>query len=64
MKTIGMIIPTTDNAFFSNLAHAAEQYLSEKGYILFVCDSGNDAEKEKTYLKTLSSLCEGILDVS
>ena len=64
MKIIGMILPTADNSFFSSLAHTAEQALAGKGYRLLVCDSGNDAEKEMGYLKTLSSLCEGILDVS
>lgn len=63
-KTIGMIIPTTDNSFFSSLAHNVEVSLSEKGYHLLLCDAHNDVAREKEYLKTLSSLCSGILDVS
>lgn len=63
-KTIGMIIPTTDNSFFSSLAHNVESILSDKGYSLLVCDSNNNSDGEKEYLRLLSSLCAGIIDVS
>ncbi|MBR4471851.1 MAG: substrate-binding domain-containing protein [Erysipelotrichaceae bacterium] len=63
-KTIGMIIPTTDNSFFSSLSHDCEGYLSDKGYTLLICDSDNNVDREKEYLNTLSSLCSGIIDVS
>ena len=64
MKMIGMIVPTADNTFFSNLAHYTEKAFSENGYQTLICDSGNDAKKEKEYLKTLEGICEGIIDVS
>ena len=63
-KIISMIIPTTDNSFFSSLSHFCEEYLNEKGYQLLICDSNNSVEREKEYLGTLSSICEGIIDVS
>ena len=63
-QTIAMIIPTTDNSFFSSLAHNVEVSLNEKGYQLFLCDAHNDVTREKQYLNTLSSLCSGIIDVS
>ena len=63
-NVLGMIIPTTDNSFFSSLAHYCEEYLSEKGYELLLCDSNNSADREKEYLKSLSLLCSGIIDVS
>ncbi|MBR0420216.1 MAG: substrate-binding domain-containing protein [Erysipelotrichaceae bacterium] len=63
-KTIGMIIPTTDNSFFSSLAHDSEEYLNDKGYRLLICDAHNDVSREKEYLKNLSSLTSGIIDVS
>ena len=63
-RTIDMIIPTTDNSFFSALSHYTEEYLYSNGYELMLCDAHNDASREKEYLKTLSSLCAGILDVS
>ena len=61
---IGMIVPTTDNSFFSSLAHYAEEYFNKKGYELLLCDSNNNVEREKEYLKTLSLLTRGIIDVS
>ena len=63
-RMIGMIIPTTDNSFFSSLAHNVEVSLNEKGYSLLLCDAHNDVTREKQYLNTLSSLCSGIIDVS
>ena len=59
-----MIIPTTDNSFFSSLAHNTEVFLNEKRYRLLLCDAHNDVSREKEYLKALSELCAGILDVS
>ena len=63
-KNIGMIIPTTDNSFFSSLSHNIESILSKKGYNLLICDSNNNSDNEKEYLRLLSSLCSGIIDVS
>lgn len=63
-KMIGMIIPTTDNAFFSSLAHYCEEYLNDRHYQLFLSDCHNDVQREKEYLSSLSSLCAGIIDVS
>ena len=63
-KMIAMILPSTDNSFFSSLAHFSEEYLSSKGYELLICDSNNSVEREKEYLKSLSLFCAGIIDVS
>ena len=64
MKTIGMILPTTDNSFFSSLVHYVEKYLNEQNIHLLICDSHNSSKREKEYLKKLSKICDGILDVS
>ena len=65
MKTIGMIIPTADNSFFSELVSSAERCLYENGYHLLACSSDNNAEKEKEYFKALSEAgVSGILCVS
>ncbi|WP_195837023.1 substrate-binding domain-containing protein [Sharpea porci] len=63
-KVIGMIVPTTDNSFFSSLTHYVELILDKNSYKLFVCDSNNNSEREKEYLKLLSTCCDGIIDVS
>lgn len=63
-KKIGMIIPATDNSFFSSLAHNSEEYLNNKGYELLICDAHNDVSREKQYLRSLSNICAGILVIS
>ncbi|MBQ9063938.1 MAG: substrate-binding domain-containing protein [Blautia sp.] len=61
----GVIIPTADNTFFSNLADYAADFFYEQGYTSVILSSGNDAEREKSHLKFLvDSGAEGILCVS
>ena len=62
---IGMIIPTADNTFFSNLADFAADFFYEQGYTAVILSSGNNAEREKSHLKFLMDFgAEGILCVS
>ena len=64
-RVIGVVIPTTDNSFFSSFAYQAEKYLHASGYQVLICSSANDAEREKEYLKLLSGLgAEGIICIS
>ncbi|MBR2765689.1 MAG: substrate-binding domain-containing protein [Blautia sp.] len=64
-RTIGVIIPTADNTFFSNLADYSADFFYRKGYTALILSSGNDAEREKEHLKYLAELgAEGILCVS
>lgn len=61
----GIVIPTTDNSFFSNLADYAARCLYEEGYTPLILSSANDAETEKSHLRSLSLLgAKGILCVS
>ena len=65
MKTIGMIVPTVDNSFFANLAHCVERELAAAGYRTLICDSSNNAEKEKEDISMLIELgTAGVIDVS
>ncbi len=65
MKAIGMIVPTVDNSFFANLSHEIEKEMFRHGYFTYICDSGNNAEKEKDYFRILQeSGCAGIICVS
>lgn len=52
-KFIALIIPTTQNPYFGELTFYVEKYLAKKGYNLFVCNSLNDVENEKKYLRLL-----------
>ena len=62
MKKIGIIIPTADNSFFSLFASSVEKCLPDDEVI--ICDCHNNSEREKEYLRLLSSICDGILDIS
>ena len=62
---IGMIVPDISNDFFSSVALHVERELAGQGYSVFVCNSGNDAEREKNYFRTLTSkLVDGIICIS
>ena len=62
---VGIVIPTVDNSFFSNLADSAARCLSELGCTALILSSLNSAEQEKENLKALTALgVKGILCVS
>ncbi|UQF37542.1 LacI family DNA-binding transcriptional regulator [Vagococcus lutrae] len=52
-KLIGLIIPTTSNPFFGELTYHIEKHLSKLDYKLLVCNSINESENEKKYLRML-----------
>lgn len=68
---IGLIIPDIVNPFFPELARAVEDIAYRNGYTVILCNSDEDPEKEKHYLKVLSqeyvagiiiaTTCEGIV---
>lgn len=53
-KAVALIIPTNLNPFFSELTFYVEKELASLGYHLYVCNSLNDPNKEKEYLKMLN----------
>ena len=64
-KTIGMIVPDIANHFFATLVQGCEQYLSRLGYAVFICNSGNEYEREQSYLRMLESKrVDGIICIS
>ena len=64
-KTIGLILPNITNAFFSSIAYSIETYLFDHNYSLLICNSGNSAEKEREYFRTLvGKSVDGILCIS
>ncbi|WP_082235294.1 LacI family DNA-binding transcriptional regulator [Halobacillus massiliensis] len=50
---IGLIVPTTKNPFFGELTADIENYCSQRGYKALICNSLNNAEKEKQYWEML-----------
>ncbi|MBV1757617.1 MAG: LacI family transcriptional regulator [Dethiosulfatibacter sp.] len=60
--TIGLIIPDISNPFFPELARGVEDYASKLGYAVFLCNTDNDAQKERTYLEKLQEkMVDGII---
>ncbi len=61
-KTIGLIVPSIDNPFFTQLASVIERTADEHGYRILLCNTGNMVEKEKTMIQMLTSMnADGII---
>lgn len=54
-QLIGLIFPTVANPFFGELVERLESKLFELGYRSILCDSANNKEKERAYLKMLAA---------
>lgn len=52
-KTIGMIAPDVTDFFFSKVIEGVESYLNPLGYMILLCNSKHDQEKEEQYLDEL-----------
>lgn len=64
-RLIGLIIPSIRNPFFTELASAIDKAASEKGYRVFLCNVGDDLEKEKATIQMLiSTNADGIVIAS
>lgn len=65
MKTIGLILPTTDNSFFADLAMELSTQAMQEGWELLISSSNNNAEKEREQLKLFETYdLDGILCVT
>lgn len=51
--TLGMILPDLTNLFFSKITGAIEKTAQESGYSLFLCNSGESAERCAKYIGEL-----------
>ena len=61
-KTIGFIIPAIISPAFSEIVEYAEKAANEKGYFLYLCNSENKSEIEKSYIIDLEKKwVDGIL---
>ena len=61
---IGLVVPSIDNQFMSELAYYAEMSARGHGYNIMLCNSGPDLKQEKTVVKLLlSRQVDGILIV-
>ncbi len=61
-NTVALLIPDISNFFFTEVAEAIEGVLSEKGYSLFLCNTGESISIEKKQIMLMSSqLVSGII---
>ena len=55
-KTIGLIVPSIRNPYFTELAAHIDTVSLQHGYRPFLCNTGYDPEKEKAAVKMLVSM--------
>lgn len=61
-KTIGLIVPSIENAFFTKLSRVIEEVADKNGYRLLLCNAGRDGEKEKSLIQMMISMnVDGII---
>lgn len=51
--TIGLVVPDVANPFFADVAGGVEQVASGEGYNVFLCNTGEDPEREAAVLRLL-----------
>ena len=61
-KTIGLIIPSIRNPYFTQLASLVDEFAGREGYRIFLCNVGDDLEREKAALQMLVSMnADGVI---
>lgn len=64
-KTIGLIIPSIRNPFFTQFASVIDEVAKAHGYRLFLCNVGDDLAQERTALqKMVASRVDGVIIAS
>ncbi len=59
---VGLMVSTIENRFFTEVAHAAEQSAHAHGLNLVVCNTNEDPEQERNYLRVLDQqLVAGVI---
>lgn len=55
-RIIGLIVPNIENPFFSELARVIEETAFQYGFRLLLCNSNNDAKKERININMLGQM--------
>lgn len=64
-KVIGLIIPSIKNPYFTEVANVIEHVAADNGYRVFLCDVGDNLEKEQGAIHSLVSMnADGIIIAS
>ena len=54
-QLIGLIVADITNPFFTELVHVIEASMQDAGYSVLLCDTDEDFEKERNYLRILQT---------
>lgn len=61
-RTIGLVIPSIRNPYFTQLAGIIDETANRNGYRLFLCNVGDDPEKERAAVQMLTAMnADGII---
>lgn len=52
-RAVGLLIPSITNAFYAEVAHALETYCHGEGFLVMLCNSEGEAEREASYVQAL-----------
>jgi LacI family transcriptional regulator len=52
-STIGLLIPNGINPYFAELARGIEDYCERNGFCVILCNSDDDPDKQRSYLRVL-----------
>jgi len=64
-RTIGLIIPSIKNPYFTQLASLIDEIANSNGYRLFLCNAGDDLMKERAAIQMLVAMnADGIIIAS
>lgn len=55
-STVGFVVPDMSNPFFSELASVIEDALQPFGYLVVLCDTKGDVQREHDYLRRLAEM--------
>jgi len=55
LKVIGVIFPSNVNPYYAQLGRAIENECFHSGYLTFICNTDSNVNKEKDYIKLLTS---------
>lgn len=53
--TIGVIVPDINNVYYPPIVRGIEDYLTECGFVSFLCNTDQNLSREKRYITTLRS---------
>nr|WP_246580788.1 LacI family DNA-binding transcriptional regulator [Deinococcus aestuarii] len=52
-RAVGLLLPNITNPFYAEVAQALEAYCHAQGFLVMLCNSGGEAEREARYVQAL-----------